>query len=344
MSLYNNKEIEEMNFEELRAEVSAMRSELTKYKRLLDLFTEDLENSALGKSLTMENGKLRTEIKAVAGEISTKVEDLEEELTTQITQNAESITAVAKDADEKIAELELNAEGLRSYVARAAKLSEAQEVSAKKDMTDTDEIYVIRDKDNDGNIMSEAYYYYDIASEDWELASEETIYTVFEQYGNGFRLKGNVRISGDLISEGTIDGIRVQSSDDSGNVICLMKGYLYLYPETDEDSSKFSIGMYEINDTYCPYIVFGEGSGSESKPIAGLPIIRGTMLMEKDINGFNMAFTPSDGSSRQGIYFHDSTFDGTARIAFFQNTRVDFGHTVLDFENATITGLRVTFG
>ncbi len=210
MSLHNQKNIEDMNFDELRQTVSDMRAELTKYKKLLDLYLEDAENSALGKTLKLENGKLKTQIKAIAGEIATKVSNGDME--SAITQNAsEILTEVANIEKTLKSEIAINENKIRTYVAKTSDLSGAIEVTSTSKFRNTEKIYVIRKYDDDDTtITSETYYYYNSISEDWEQLSDGgCIYSVFEQTTDGFKMRGNVKISGDLITEGSIFGITV---------------------------------------------------------------------------------------------------------------------------------------
>lgn len=55
------------------------------------------------------------------------------------------------------------------------------------------------------------YYYYNSLSEEWKETAG-IIYTKFEQTSNGFKLIGNVKIDGSLITSGTISGERLRAN------------------------------------------------------------------------------------------------------------------------------------
>ncbi len=310
MSQYNQKNIEDMDFKELRQTVADLSADLSKYKRLLDVYMEDAESSGLRKTLKLENGRLKTEIKTVAGEIATKVSD--KDMESAITQKAANIVA---------------------YVAKAAKLSEAIEVDEIPEDADINEIYVVCDYDADGNKISETYYYYNNISENWEEAVGETIYSVFEQDGHGFRLKGNVKISGDLITEGTISGITIESEDENGNIVRMEDGFLRI---VRGEKLKAVLGTAD-DDVYSPYMVFGAGTDDINPTIVGIPYAKGTMLLLKSESGFELQFTPTLSKTPQGIWFYDDN-DGKTEA------RIGFGNSTVDFSNATVKGFKITFG
>ena len=157
MSLYNQKNIEDMNFEELRQTVSDMRAELTKYKKLLDMYLEDAENSALGKTLKLENGKLKTQIKTLAGEIATNV-----------TKEIDVSDAISTD-----------------------------EIPTENGKYDTGSIYKYTETVDGEEVTT--YYYYNTITQKWDVVTDFSLMSVFQQIPSGFQLKGDVKVDGSCI-------------------------------------------------------------------------------------------------------------------------------------------------
>ena len=179
MSLHNQKNIEDMNFEELRQTVSDMRAELTKYKKLLDLYLEDAENSALGKTLKLENGKLKTQIKAIAGEIATNV-----------TKEIDVSDAIPTD-----------------------------EIPTESGNYDTGTIYKYTETVDGKKVTT--YYYYNTITKKWDVVTDFSLMSVFQQTPEGFRLKGDVvKVDGScvltdsLVFDSPDNPIQVQYSAD----------------------------------------------------------------------------------------------------------------------------------
>jgi hypothetical protein len=99
----------------------------------------------------------------------------------------------------KYSKIEQTADYIQSIVSKSANLSAAEEISDLSQATDIEKTYVVRMKDEDGNITSEKYYYYNAVLERWELFSGDSIYSVFKQTPDGFELRGNTIIDGDAV-------------------------------------------------------------------------------------------------------------------------------------------------
>lgn len=176
------KDISEMNFEELRHTVADMRAELTKYKRLINMISEDIENSSFGRSILLQNGKLATEIKVLAGKVESAVTD--EDMESVITHTANEVAM---------------------KVGRGFDVSDAEATTtiptADGDF-DTKTIYkyteTVTDDDGTGREVV-TYYFYDETLERWCPIEGDSIYSVFEQTATGFKLKGNVVIDGNTV-------------------------------------------------------------------------------------------------------------------------------------------------
>lgn len=220
MSLYSEKDIEEMGFKELRLAVAEMRAELTKFKKLLEMINEDMESSAIGKTLSVENGKLKTQIKVLAGEISTKVSD--EDMESVITQLAGEISTKVSDEDMESA-IEQMAGKITSQVIKDIDVSDAiktELVPSNNGNFDTSAIYkyVEITEDSEGNKQETVkYYYYNDVTEKWEGVTESTLTSffeqtadgiklksIFEQTEDGFKLKGDVKVDGSCILTGSL--------------------------------------------------------------------------------------------------------------------------------------------
>ena len=96
------------------------------------------------------------------------------------------------------------AEQIQNIVSKGAKLDEAIPITSLDKRTDTSKIYVMRETDDSGNILSETYYYFNDITATWEVLSGDNIYTVFNQTAEGFELKGNVKVDGSCILTETL--------------------------------------------------------------------------------------------------------------------------------------------
>lgn len=211
-------DINKMDFKQLRDEVQSLRDEVALFKRKIEDTLHNLDSDNFSDSIIKENDKFRTMISVSAGKIKTLVSDTEG-LNTQISQTAEEIRATAEkvaENAEKIAEIIVTAEGITSKVEASFDLANAELAMSVDDMTDTKKIYVIEETGDEGNTTEKIYYYYSSVTENWETMSGDSVYTVFEQTPDGFALKGNVKVSGDLITAGTIDAERI----DTENLSC----------------------------------------------------------------------------------------------------------------------------
>lgn len=337
------KEIEEMSYKELRTEVRRISDELTKFKRLYEDAIEHLTLSNFDGKFVKEYDGLKTEITAAAGLVKSRVSkvDLEKALEqySTIEQTAEKIKSEVSEAGKNYAtktEVTQTADSIYMLVASNADLSNAKEIKSLTYLEDcdTDKVYkYIRNADEDNE--EEVYYQYNHIIEDWQII-DGTIYTVFKQTEDGFHMRGNVKISGDLITGGKITGTALESRDRATNTVLIQNGYLYLIPERgddddDEATPSVRFGMIEESGYYCPLLIFGAGTGSGGMSINGQhTYIRGAMHFLKDTNGFQMSFVPSNGGVPQLIRFNDSTSSSDAYISFGAGT--------------VVKGLKITFG
>lgn len=256
----------------------------------------------------------------------TDAEDKIEKLYSKIEQTEDGILSKVSydELDNKLQNyttINQTAESINALVTKGASLDEAEVKESLEDIEASDEydkIYVLRTTDDNDNLLSEEYYYYNELSESWEIISGDSIYTVFTQTANGFELKGNVVINGNLF----------KTVDKYNNEIKIEKGLITLTP-SEENSPKMKIGTYtDVNGTKCPYIRLGTGTSTENDV--------GVLELYKAAITAGVRFTGSDARIH-GIWFYDVS-DAT------QQSHIGFGNSILDFSNTTVKGLSATFG
>ena len=168
-----------MDFKQLRNEVQLLRDELAIMKRKYEDIIYNLDTDNFSSRFVKEQGDMRTAIEVNAEGIKTKVSNEELDAYSTKTQTAEAI---------------------QNVVSKGAKLDEAISISDISEATDTSKIYVIKETDDNNNVLSETYYYFNDITKSWEILSGDNIYTVFEQTSEGFKLKGNVLIDGGKVA------------------------------------------------------------------------------------------------------------------------------------------------
>ena len=175
----SDKNINNMDFKELRNEVQLLRDELAMFKRGYEDVIYNLDSDNFGKSFKVEQNKLKAQVKVTAEAIKTAVTDetLGEEL-------------------KKYSTIEQTADAITSTVAAGANLKDAEVIVDISQATDKSKTYKIQDFNSSGQVIGESYYYYNSLSKDWEKISGDTIYTMFTQTSEGFVLKGNTVIDG----------------------------------------------------------------------------------------------------------------------------------------------------
>ncbi len=170
------KDIEKMNFEELRETVKDLSEQLKRFKRLFEDEVYNIDNAKLAASVRKEKDAMRSALTVAAGKISSVVEEVGKQ-NSKIEQTASHIQAV---------------------VSKKANLEKAVAITSLDLLktADPNKVYVYHTKDENGKAKSE-YYYWD--GNAWTLLDGNNIYTVFEQTADGFNLKGNVRIDGETV-------------------------------------------------------------------------------------------------------------------------------------------------
>lgn len=193
-------DINKMNFKQLKNEVQLLRDELAIFKRKYEDAIYNLDSDNFGKSFTVEQNNMKAQIKITADAIKTMVSD----------------TDLAAEL-ENYSTIEQTAERIQTVVSKSANLDEAVLIDSLDSATDTEAIYVIQQKDDNGTVLSETYYYFNDVTNQWEILSGDSIYTVFNQMADGFSLKGNVMIDGNAVvtKNLTLSGIVTWDMDNS---------------------------------------------------------------------------------------------------------------------------------
>ena len=300
----SDSNIDSMNFKQLKNEVQLLRDEIAimrrKYEDIIynldddnfsGQFLKEKKGMKTSISQTAESIKLQaTDIKTnansiatlalTAGNISAEVKknysDLDGKITTtaaQIQVKANEITSAVKTTYETKSDASEAYGGLSTQITQTAagiKMSveavfnEVTKVTAKSQFTDRSKIYC----------LNGVNYYYSNITNQWEPVEGDSIASAFVQTADGFSLSGNVFISGDLITTGTITGTSLRTNkNNSGQFIAI-------------DASTNSI------DIYC--------QGTKAAQIKGVETGLSPSTVIMPVNFSNMSIGNSDASC--GIY------------------------------------------
>ena len=201
-----DKDISKMDFKELRSAVQTLYDAYEIMRRKYEDAINNLDSDNFSDGYTVEQNNMKAQVQITADAIKTMVSK-----------------ADLKSALSAYSTLKQTADAIETVVSKGASLGDAEEVNSSSEMVDTDKVYVIRNTDEDGNILSEKYYYYNDLSEEWQVLSGDSIYTLFEQTAEGFKLRGNVLISGDVTLKSLawytkMFGDKLVLCDGNGNV------------------------------------------------------------------------------------------------------------------------------
>ena len=230
-----DKDISKMDFKELRSAVQTLYDAYEIMRRKYEDAINNLDSDNFSDGYTVEQNNMKAQVQITADAIKTMVSK-----------------ADLKSALSAYSTLKQTADAIETVVSKGASLGDAEEVNSSSEMVDTDKVYVIRNTDEDGNILSEKYYYYNDLSEEWQVLSGDSIYTLFEQTAEGFKLRGNVLISGDVTLKSLawytkMFGDKLVLCDGNGNV-------------------KLEFGANTIFDKFeYPYIFIGAGESGTKK-------------------------------------------------------------------------------
>lgn len=282
--------ISEKEWKSLNNKVIALTDRIERMKRMYEDLLYNLDDDNFSGRFLKEKDGMKTKItaneKGITAAVS-KINDTEdstnrnyEELSSRISQTAESISTEVK---------------------RVLNLSGAVAVDSVSDMTDTGKIYALKSFDGLGQPVYNDYYAYNFISGEFERLSDDTVYSFFEQTADGFKIRGDVLINGNL----------VRTTDTNGNILEFNNGFFNMLVPDNTDMPKMQIG-FGVNDENVanPFIIFGSGDGNTDLNIHGYPLKSGTGLIYKHSDGMQINYT-TGGLKIMGFEFSE---DNTLRI------------------------------
>lgn len=290
-----NGDIEKMDFKQLKNEVQRLRDSLAIMERKFGDIIYNLDNDNFSSNYVKEQGNMKTTVKQTAEKIQT--------VATRVNEQDEKIV----EAESKI---EQTADQIKTVVTENITRGPVEEAKSDSDFEDTKKIYVIR---GDGENVPDTYYYYNIISGEWEDTQDGNIYSMFEQTKDGFKLRGNVLINGNLF----------KTVDEGGNEIQISDGAIWLVPD-GKDLPKLRIGTREEFDqegTQIPYILLGAGTQENNVWDVG------TLEIYKGKSSAGVLFRASDGLTH-GVWFYEAD-ESIGRNTSFMG----FGNSVIDFSS-----------
>lgn len=207
----SDKNIDNMNFKQLKEEVQTLRDEFAIFKRNYEDMIYNLDSDNFSGSFTAAQEGMKAQVKIAADSVSSKVSRTD-----------------LNTALENYSEIKQTADAISSIVSASANLKDAIEISDISKATDKSKVYKILRYNDSGTFIGESYYYYNTLSQTWEKMSGDSIYTLFQQTDEGFLMKGNTVIDGsttitrNLVLQGSItwdtDDTPVQAKYSSDGV------------------------------------------------------------------------------------------------------------------------------
>ena len=215
------KPIEAMEFKELRTEVQRLSDKLARMERVYADTLENLDDDNFSAQALKEKEKMKTDIRYTENGLELVTEEVYPDGTeaqSAIAINAEGIKTVTEevypDGTESDSAITVNAQQIATKVSKTLNFGEAiRGTDSPYERGDADKLYFWETSQE----SKKGYYYYNSISGQWIRVNDTSIYSAFIQTDDGFRLHGKVRISGDLITEGTISGLMIQTTADKQN-------------------------------------------------------------------------------------------------------------------------------
>lgn len=304
----------------LEQRIEELETNYIKLKRAYDDILLELENSSTVKKIQKKQGLFASELKITAKEISTKVteKDIDNKLVnySTITQTSNSIkTAVGDVKNDLTSTITQTAESLETKIAEILDISVAEPVPVNWNSPNHDDFDSATNDDFDDLDKNKIYYTWEYGKkydEDemltwdksvkhpityfrynsdfakWEKVLDGTVYSTFYQTPNGFILKGNVAIHGNVFKQ----------VDYNDNTFLIDNGELSLSPISG--SKKYVLGFSTYQDSgnntmYCPYMRFGSGTSDIGTTVNGMTVYPGTGVIFKNDGAFILEFIGSDG-------------------------------------------------
>lgn len=244
--MYHQDDINNMNYKQLRETVSELNDNYVKLKRTLEDALDNIDESNLATTLRKKLNGYDTQFSVTAEKIESKVsyEDLENNLSqySTVSQTAQaiemSVVSSQEYTDNSVETLSstftMTADGISTRVSKLKKGVETQfNQTAEKieslafEKMNTSEAVTVKEKPSasDKTLDKEKlckynnkYYYFNDILQDWlEYDEKNGINSAFTQISGGFILNGCVKVSGDLITEGTITGVDIKGARFWGN-------------------------------------------------------------------------------------------------------------------------------
>lgn len=231
-----------MNYKQLRETVSELNDNYVKLKRTLEDALDNIDESNLATTLRKKLNGYDTQFSVTAEKIESKVsyEDLDEHLSqySTVSQTAQaiemSVVSSQEYTDGSVEKLSstftMTADRISTRVSRMNGQIETkfeQTADAIKSLAfkkyDTTKAFTKSEMPTASNTTSSEkenlckyngkYYYFNNILQRWEEYSETNgVSSAFTQTADGFELNGCVKVSGDLITEGTIKGVDIQGA------------------------------------------------------------------------------------------------------------------------------------
>ena len=202
--------IEKMDFKELRREVMLLRDELAILSRKYEDAIYNLDDDNFSARMRKEKKDMSTQILQTAEQIQLQAEKIDENDTyylSQFTVTAGKIESAVKAVDS------LNGT-FNTQITQTGDRIRMVANAAYKNPTEVEDFSVVSSKDTTKvyyDKKTKLYYHHDGYS--WVSSTNGNFGSVFEQTEGGFKLKGNVSISGTLITDGSISASKIKTDD-----------------------------------------------------------------------------------------------------------------------------------
>lgn len=235
--MYHQDDINNMNYKQLRETVSELNDNYVKLKRTLEDALDNIDESNLATTLRKKLNGYDTQFSVTAEKIESKVsyEDLENSLNqySTVSQTAQaiemSVVSSQEYTDNSVETLSstftMTADGISTRVSKLKKGVETQfNQTAEKieslafEKMNTSEAVTVKEKPSasDKTLDKEKlykynnkYYYFNDILQDWlEYDEKNGINSAFTQTSDGFILNGNVKLNGNLYSNGEIEAAK----------------------------------------------------------------------------------------------------------------------------------------
>lgn len=228
-------------YAELVEEVTFLKSELARMKRMYEDLFYNLDNENFSDSIKREKENMKTEIEINAEGISV----VSKEVFPDGVENESSISVCSREIASRVTKSDLNekltnystisqtADSINTKVGAIFESSLTLNFKPTSANTTSDEkkkLVYCTEKGNEG------YYYWNDVTYQWEKANSKSIYSAFEQTASGFKLSGNVAVDGSIIVKNSIKA----DSIDTTNLSCER---LYSKGHKDGYYAKVSSGL-----------------------------------------------------------------------------------------------------